>query len=192
MIRTSHVAATVAFTLAVITSPLAQATGGTDTFDEGMQPIVARYLVIQDALASDSTTGVTAAATDIATLAGKLDAKSVTGEHAEHYKDVPAKLGVAAAMLAKAKTLDEARAAFKGVSMPMAMWAGMAKPDKIDVVYCDMAKGSWLQARGPVRNPYYGKSMLSCGEVVGAAGHACTGDCPHKSEGGHDCPHAKR
>jgi hypothetical protein len=60
----------------------------------------------------------------------------------------------------------------------MAMWGTMSKPKGIDVVFCSMAKGSWLQKRGEVRNPYYGSSMLTCGEVVG-------GDAHHPSGHGH-------
>lgn len=191
MTKTSFVSTAAIFLIAT-TAAQAHAASAADAFDKGMQPIVARYLVIQEALASDHTKGVANAASDIAALASKLDAAGVTGEHAGHYKDVPQKLGAAAATLAKTKTLDEAREAFKTLSMPMAMWAGMSKPDKIDVVYCDMAKASWLQARGPVRNPYYGKSMLTCGEVVAAAGHGCAKDCPHKGECGHDCPHKRQ
>ncbi|HUG18717.1 MAG TPA: efflux RND transporter periplasmic adaptor subunit [Planctomycetaceae bacterium] len=35
--------------------------------------------------------------------------------------------------------------------------------------YCPMVKGGggdWLQASGPLRNPYFGSEMLSCGELV--------------------------
>jgi len=32
-------------------------------------------------------------------------------------------------------------------------------------VYCDMAKASWLQMDRKIRNPYYGKEMLECGEI---------------------------
>lgn len=39
-----------------------------------------------------------------------------------------------------------------------------------------MAKASWVQKRGKVRNPYYGPKMLDCGEVVGGDGH---GDHKH-------------
>jgi hypothetical protein len=35
-----------------------------------------------------------------------------------------------------------------------------------------MAKASWLQKVGEARNPYYGKSMLDCGEVVDDFSHS--------------------
>ncbi len=148
---------------------------GTATFDAAMAPVLTDYLKIQEALAADSNGGVQAAAGAIAELAGKIDATSVTGEHAKHYQHLPMKLQKAATALGKMATIAAAREAFKKLSMPMAMWGTMSKPAGIDVIYCSMAKGSWLQKAGPVMNPYYGKSMLHCGEVVGGAGHAAKG-----------------
>ncbi len=37
---------------------------------------------------------------------------------------------------------------------------------KLYVVHCPMYPGDWLQADQPVRNPFYGKSMLECGEIA--------------------------
>lgn len=157
---------------------------GAHMFDKGMQPILASYLKIQSALASDSTSGVKAAAQSIVKQAKNLDAKSVTGEHANHYKDLPQKISDAANAVAKAAALDAARESFKELSKPMAMWGTMSKPASVSVVFCSMAKGSWLQKSGDIRNPYYGKSMLACGEVVGGAGHGSKG-MDHSGHGGH-------
>ena len=140
---------------------------GTQRFDQQMAPILESYLRIGNALSSDSLDGVHEKAEAIAKHAGTLDAGSVSGEHATHYKNVPTNLAKAAQALGKAKTLDDARESFKKLSMPMAMWATMSKPKNIDVVYCSMAKASWVQKHGKVRNPYHGAEMLECGEVVG-------------------------
>ncbi|RYF87461.1 MAG: DUF3347 domain-containing protein, partial [Chitinophagaceae bacterium] len=32
--------------------------------------------------------------------------------------------------------------------------------------YCPMKKASWLSSEKQIRNPYYGSSMLTCGEVT--------------------------
>lgn len=141
---------------------------GAERFDAKMQPILRSYLNIGDALAADSVDGVQEEAERIKKLTADLDPNEVTGEHASHYKDVPAKLESASASLVKSKTLGEARAAYKKLSMPMGMWASMSKPEGVDVVYCPMAKASWLQKKGPIRNPYHGSEMLRCGQVVKA------------------------
>ena len=144
---------------------------GADRFDQQMQPILESYLQIGDALSADSLDGVREKAESMTKHAGALDSASVSGEHAAHYKNVPTNLKKAAQALSKAQTLDKARESFKKLSQPMAMWATMSKPKNIDVVYCSMAKASWVQKQGKVRNPYYGPEMLECGQVVGGDSH---------------------
>ncbi len=135
-------------------------------FDSAMQPILAAYLEIDDALASDTLEGVAEQAGSIEEAAKSLDSTHLAGEHADHYKTVPQKLQDAAAAMQKATDLAQAREALKGLSKPMAMWATMAKPKGINVVYCAMAKGSWLQKGKEIHNPYLGASMPHCGEIV--------------------------
>ena len=147
---------------------LAKADPGTEQFDLQMRPILDNYLQIGDALAADSMDEVNRNAESIAKLAKSLDPTKASGEHASHYEHVPAKLKAAAQTLAKSKTLEETRAAYKKLSMPMGMWAGMSKPEGIDVVYCPMAKARWVQRKGAIRNPYHGSEMLRCGQVVKA------------------------
>lgn len=49
--------------------------------------------------------------------------------------------------------------------------ASVAKAFKLSdkplyVQYCPMKKASWLSSEKQIRNPYYGSSMLTCGEVT--------------------------
>jgi len=135
-------------------------------FDSAMGPILAAYLEIHDALAADTLEGVAEQARSIEESAKSLDPTHLAGEHADHYKMVPQKLGEAAAAMQKATDLAQAREALKGLSKPMAMWATMSKPAGVNVVYCPMAKASWLQKGHEIRNPYNGASMPKCGEIV--------------------------
>jgi Cu(I)/Ag(I) efflux system membrane fusion protein len=151
--------------LLALLSP-AVALAGTSAFDKGMMPIVAQYELIHQALAGDTSKGVSSAAKKIAKLAAKVSAKSVTGKHAAHYEMLPRKIKAAATKLSKAKGIAKQREAFKELSRPLAMWATMSKPAGINVVFCSMAKGSWLQRQKKIANPYYGAKMLRCGEVV--------------------------
>lgn len=156
----------------LVVSTVAVAHADTAKFDAQMAPVAAEYLKIQAALAADKTDGVAAAAKAIVATAAKLDPKTVTGEHAAHYAALPTKISAAATTLGGAKDLADTRKAFKALSQPFAMWATMSKPAGIDVVFCSMAKGSWIQPAGGIKNPYHGASMLTCGEVVGGAGAA--------------------
>jgi hypothetical protein len=135
-------------------------------FDAAMRPLVEEYLRAQTALAADSDKGVAAAAREMEKLAGKLDAATVKGAQAGRYKELPPKIKTAAAQLAAAKGIAPAREAFKALSRPLALWATLSKPADLNVVFCSMARGSWLQKDKAIRNPYYGAQMLRCGEVV--------------------------
>ena len=152
--------------ITLVSAAAASAQAATGKFDAGMKPIAAQYAKVHKALAGDSTKGVQAAAKKIAALAGKVNAKSVTGKHAKHYAGLPAKIKAAAVKLSEAKAIDKQRAAFKELSRPLAMWVTMSKPAGFNVVFCSMAKGSWLQVDKQIANPYYGAKMLRCGEVV--------------------------
>jgi Cu(I)/Ag(I) efflux system membrane fusion protein len=135
-----------------------------------MLPILSKYLKIHKALAGDSVKGVPTVAKSIVESAARLDVKSVTGEHRNHYRAIPTELKKSATALANAASLSQARDAFKALSKPMAMWASMSRPFGVDVVFCSMAGASWLQKSGEIKNPYYGKSMLNCGDVVSGTG----------------------
>lgn len=48
----------------------------------------------------------------------------------------------------------------------LARRAGLSS--ELQVVWCSMAPGRWLQRSGEVANPYYGAEMLRCGDIQGA------------------------
>jgi hypothetical protein len=68
--------------------------------------------------------------------------------------------------MAAAKDIESIRAAFADLSKPMVMWASMSKPSGINVIYCSMKPGSWLQKGAEIHNPYYGAAMPTCGEII--------------------------
>lgn len=75
-------------------------------------------------------------------------------------------LRAAAASLAGASDLTASRDAFYELSKPLVRWRQAAVVEVPAVAYCPMAKRSWLQPEGDLSNPYYGQSMLTCGEIV--------------------------
>ncbi len=144
-------------------------------FDAAMQPLLAQYLKIHAALASDTLKGVPQAAQKIALQAARLDPRAISGAHAAHYGALPQKIRDAALAVLKAPDLAACREAFKRLSQPMAMWATLSKPAGVNVVFCSMAPGSWLQQEKTIANPYYGASMLRCGEIVEGADKGVAG-----------------
>lgn len=104
-----------------------------------------------------------------ALLAASLDAvKSsaaslASGASASKQPEIAADAGA----LAKSSDIESARHAFAALSDAMIAYctAGNEQP-KPQVVYCSMAKRSWLQPKGAISNPYYADpAMRGCGEV---------------------------
>ncbi len=150
--------------VALLTPTTAQAN---KAFNTSMGQVLTEYLVIQKAFAGDSDAGVAKAAGKIVKLAGKVKTASLAGKHAKHYKKLPGKIKAAAEKLVKAKGIKAGREVYKELSRPLVMWATLSKVMTVNIVFCSMAKGSWLQAEKVIANPYYGASMLRCGEVIG-------------------------
>ena len=74
-----------------------------------------------------------------------------------------AKLTEQVKKIENAATIADARAAFKEVNAIVIPLAENAGPHY--VMTCPMAKADWIQTKPQLANPYYGKSMLTCGSV---------------------------
>ena len=116
--------------------------------------MVASYLKIQAALAADTLEGVQPAA------------KALTGEAAKMGAAGEAVVKAATALTAAADVdIKEARAAFGPLSdAVIAVVKADSGTHDVKLAFCPMADASWLQKEEKIRNPYYGSSMLTCGE----------------------------
>lgn len=122
---------------------------------EPVKSVYDHYLTIQADLANDTLKGV-------AENAGAI-AKAVQGDS---MKMLPAEVAAQAETLAKASDLKAARAAFKPLSDSLIKYlADHNAKDAYVQVYCSMARASWLQKDGNVKNPYMGKAMSECGVI---------------------------
>jgi len=133
-----------------------QTSASPKVFMEPVQSVYDNYITIQGALVQDSLNGVSAAATAMA--------KAI---QSDLMKMLSPKLVQEAEALAKAKDLATARDAFKSLSDSLISYL---KEQKISagsyfIVYCPMAKASWLQTSKTILNPYMGMSMVHCGQI---------------------------
>jgi hypothetical protein len=120
-----------------------------------LQAILGEYVKIQQALASDSLKGVPeATAAIIATAKGNEGA-------------LPTAVVSQAEAVGKSTDIKSARAAFKPLSVTLIGAASSLKEKTghFYEAYCPMAKAAWIQADKNVANPYFGASMLTCGEI---------------------------
>jgi hypothetical protein len=133
-------------------------------FDAAMLGLVQQYEKIHGLLAADSKSGFAKHTARLEALAKNLLKSSA--KLTKRQRTISHQLKFSTARLRRAKGLALRREAFKVVSRPLVRWAIGFKPKAYQAVYCSMAKGSWLQSTGKVRNPYYGRKMLNCGKVL--------------------------
>jgi copper/silver efflux system protein len=113
------------------------------------QLLYPKYESIRQSLIANDLRGATTHAKELANVAKK-------------HPDIAAK----ASTLSTAKTLATARDSFAAVSDAMIAYRATSdEQPKPQVVYCSMAKHSWLQPKGEISNPYLDASMRTCGEI---------------------------
>ena len=106
------------------------------------------YERIRTALSADSLKGVKEAATALAPLA-----KDLGGDDA----------GAAATKLAAATAIKDARTHFGDLSDALVPTLLAAEIPGVHGFSCAMVKKPWAQKGDKTQNPYYGKSMPTCG-----------------------------
>jgi hypothetical protein len=109
---------------------------------------LAPYLTMQDALASDDY--------KLALESHKL----ICDKELTHYKSIYK--GCEQSF----KNIEELRTSFKALSEVYLENGNKKEMTKFQKANCPMAKAKWIQKPGTLRNPYYGNSMLDCGEKI--------------------------
>jgi Cu(I)/Ag(I) efflux system membrane fusion protein len=129
--------------------------------DNQFEKILDRYFEIQATLATDSTEGIDAASQAIDRLAAgvKTNESEIQGLATSVRK---------AAQEIQGKNLEAARLSFFELSKPILAYLHQFYKGEKEYFryYCSMAKKGWIQSEEGTKNPYYGSSMLTCGELI--------------------------
>lgn len=132
-----------------------------------LQSVYDAYFVVKDALIKSDAKLTSAKAQDLLTAitAVKMD-KLKTDEHTAWMKVVK-KLTADAKSISTTSDLKKQREIFKSLSKNTYTLIKVSKStDVVYKQYCPMADADWLSKEKAVKNPYYGSSMLTCGNVV--------------------------
>jgi len=135
--------------------------------------VLDRYFEVGAELSADRYEGTAPAAREIGSAVDRLLGREIPGNpHFWHEHDEIARIRGKAIELASATTLEDARLRFGDLSVALAeLVAATGVPPgyraEVRELHCPMFRegqgGSvWLQAAGPVRNPYFGSVMLEC------------------------------
>ena len=137
----------------------------------GMKRILSGYIALKDALQSDD---VERANREVSLLKGRLDKVSKT-EFASvdqgYWEQWQQQWGAELNDLGKAHTIKELRRGFVHVSAQWISLLDRTGPlgQTLYVQYCPMADNNqgatWVSTSEEITNPYFGASMLHCGEI---------------------------
>jgi hypothetical protein len=122
--------------------------------------LLSLYYNIKNALVAGDATSASANATAFVKTANTIDYKVISeGNINALVKD--------AGKMAQSKSIEKQRQSFANFSNNMITVTKALKLSgkPVYVQYCPMKKASWLSAEEQINNPYYGSSMLTCGEV---------------------------
>lgn len=128
--------------------------------DASISKLYQNYLNIKTALTTDNSDEASKAANTFIKSASMIDYKVLS----EGNLDV---LRKDASKIAESRSIEAQRESFNGLSQNMIALTKNFKlsENSVFVQYCPMADASWLSAEKAVKNPFYGKSMLTCGSV---------------------------
>lgn len=130
-------------------------------------PVLNSYLDVKNELVLGNSANASKAASSLNHLITSLDMKSLSASELKIVEPMKQQLLNDASTIAETNDLAKQRATFASLSNQMIVLAkAVSLSDKeVYVDYCPMKKASWLSLEKPIKNPYYGNAMLSCGSV---------------------------
>ena len=126
------------------------------------------YYGVKNALIADDGKTANAQASEFVKMLSKVPMEKMTAEQHTLFMDLLGKTKSDAQRISETKEVKNQRERFNDLSNNFfAMLKGLnANEQPVYQQYCPMAKGYWLSDNSAVKNPYYGKSMLTCGKVT--------------------------
>lgn len=123
--------------------------------------LLSHYYALKDALVAGNSSQAASHAEAFQKTASSMDQKAVN-------KGNLSMLVTDAGKISGTKDLKKQREYFAGFSTGMTTLAKSVKlsDQPVYLAYCPMKKAAWLTSSKAIKNPYYGSSMLTCGEIT--------------------------
>ncbi len=129
------------------------------------------YFQIKDALVKSDVENASIYAVRLSEALEKIEMAKLGHEEHMAWMKVEKELKQDSRSLASATKIAKQREYFIRLSENIHILINSSKPvDAVYYQYCPMANGGkgayWLSKENPIKNPYYGSSMLTCGRTV--------------------------
>lgn len=140
-----------------------------DSLKSKVGNLLTDYYALKDALiTSDDATASKKAKAFRKTLE-LVDMKSMTPAQHSFYMPLQKKLDYDAEHIQGSPNIDHMREHFASFSANMFSLVKAFKGSNTTTVYydyCPMQKANWISSEEAIKNPYYGKQMLTCGKIT--------------------------
>lgn len=125
------------------------------------------YIGIKDALVADNGKEASEQAEKLLHFWNSTNQSALKGQQLKVWQETGSQIKNAAASIAKTNLVSEQRSQLNALSV--SLFAFLKAMDGMGATvylqYCPMKKAYWLSNEMAIRNPYYGKKMLTCGNI---------------------------
>lgn len=126
------------------------------------------YFALKNALVASDATAASASAAEFSTAVKAVQMERMNPEVHGVWMQVMEPMANLGEGIASKKDLEAQRKAFAELSAPMLALVKVApRPEPVYYDHCPMYEGgaNWLSQEKPIKNPFYGSMMLTCGSV---------------------------
>ncbi|WP_183565193.1 DUF3347 domain-containing protein [Mucilaginibacter sp. SP1R1] len=126
------------------------------------------YLDVKNALTTDNNTATKNKAHDLLTAITAVPMDKLTPEQHKLWMTYSEKLEFDSRHISQSDAIDHQREHFTSLSKNLyAVVKGLKlNTNTVYEQYCPMKKATWLSETNAIKNPYYGKQMLTCGKTT--------------------------
>ncbi|MCF6407058.1 DUF3347 domain-containing protein [Chitinophaga filiformis] len=152
----------------IIATTILLATFSAKAANPSLSQLLSLYYDVKNALVNSDAGTASAKAAEFIKVINSVDMHALSAEEHKAFMPLSEKLTADATAIAKSADLSAQREKFKTFSNNIFILAKAVKLSDTPVYqqYCPMQKSYWLSGEAAVKNPYYGKQMLSCGKVT--------------------------
>ena len=150
-----------------LTTLVSLVTAGLAQTGSQLQVVLNQYYTVKNSLVSGDAAKAGGSANEFVKSVNSVDTRTLPAAEQKVFQSLQAKLLADAGSIAASKDISKQRETFASLSNSMISLAKSAKitDAAIYVDYCPMKKSSWLSDEKAIKNPYYGNTMLTCGNV---------------------------
>ncbi|GEP88699.1 Protein of unknown function [Chitinophaga terrae (ex Kim and Jung 2007)] len=155
--------------LAMVTALLQTAGAQNRNVSPQLSPILTQYYSVKEALTNNDAAAAAARSGKLAKTIQDITISALPAAEQAAFEPLSGKLLTSAQTIAGANDLNKQRDAFKTLSddLTILVKAVPLSAGPVYQQYCPMKKAYWLSDNNTIKNPYYGKQMLTCGKVTG-------------------------